>query len=394
MCLIPIAYQWLSAISEAAAGKTSTIQHFLRDKLALELELKLEFDNICPKPNGIYTRWGCRYGLRLRLGRGPVLSEDYKFISPTLDSEFHEAGPGCDPANLGGISNPHCGCKYSSALTPLDYARLLSMTLEIGFRHLTSPCHHRPDPDSNHTSHHNWMFEIAFSSNNDEVIADALCAWIVYDNCTPSGSCLRYFAERVERDTPFSPRLRHLSICAIENIWQGGLEVSGFETIRLLNRLDVDMDDEVAKREWGKLLVDVICSPAGPKSLSPHYWRLLGKLLLFVPLHEDPAPHTMEVMRSLEEAEDWEKLEIWMVIAWQSQPLPQVEEDVGQVIHKLLLRRPSALPRLEDICETGMLRVDHKVELRRICDKARTEQSPSESSPLYVSVLPSSTYPS
>ena len=61
------------------------------------------------------------------------------------------------------------------------------------------------------------------------------------------------------------------------------------------------------------LLIGAIRSLTGFESLSPHYWRLLGKLTALIkssPLHD------VEVMRSLEEAEDCEKLEAWMAAVW------------------------------------------------------------------------------
>jgi len=84
------------------------------------------------------------------------------------------------------------------------------MTLEIGFR-----CVMLSDDWSSlrldHTPHHEWVFETAFSSN-DEVIADALCVCIVGGGYAPFGSYARCLAKRVERDVPFSPRLRQASI--------------------------------------------------------------------------------------------------------------------------------------------------------------------------------------
>jgi hypothetical protein len=96
------------------------------------------------------------------------------------------------------------------------------------------------------------------------------------------------------------------------------LEVSGLETIRLLNRLNVDANDMVDKRVWARLLAGVICLPAGLESLSPHYWCLLDKLSLGTYFCGTPGLRGAEVMRSLEEAEDWEKLEVWMAVVWQS----------------------------------------------------------------------------
>ena len=131
------------------------------------------------------------------------------------------------------------------------------------------------------------MFETTFSSHDDEVVADAACTWIVDGGCTPPGSCVRYFAKRVERDTPFSPRLRQVSIRVIERIWRGELKVSVLEAARLLDCLGVDVGDMAEKHRWGVLLVGVISSPAGPEGLSSHYWCLLDKLVLFATLDID-----------------------------------------------------------------------------------------------------------
>jgi hypothetical protein len=149
----------------------------------------------------------------------------------------------------------------------------------------------------------------------------------------------------------------------------------------LLNRLDVDVDDVVEKYEWERLLVDVIYSPAGAESLSFHYWRLLDKLVLPGTLGVDFGSRSVGVARSLEEAEDWEKLEAWMAVAWRSLLWPWSKEDAVQVTLKLLSRRPSALSRFEDIGETEVRWTAKKVELRRICDQVRTERSSSESLP-------------
>ena len=200
------------------------------------------------------------------------------------------------------------------------------MVLEIGFR-LAAPSCDRPTLHLDHTPHHDWIFGAAFSSYDDEVIADAACAWVADRDHASLGSFVRYFAKRVERDTPFSPRLRRVVIRVIELTWRRELKVSGLEMIRLLNRLDVDADDVVEKREWVQLLVDVICSPVGPKSLSSHYWRLL---VLLRTRFVDYGSRAMGVARSLEEAEDWEKLEAWMTIAWRSTRFSGLMEDVDR----------------------------------------------------------------
>ena len=101
----------------------------------------------------------------------------------------------------------------------------------------------------------------------------------------------------MERYAPFSPRLRWVTILAIE---RSELKVSELETIRLLNRLYVDVDDAAGEGEWRSLLTDVRKSPMGPKSLSPHCWHLLEKLVPWLVFESSDA----KVVRSLEEAED------------------------------------------------------------------------------------------
>jgi hypothetical protein len=225
------------------------------------------------------------------------------------------------------------------------------------------------------------MFEAAFSSWDDEVIADAVCAWIADGDHPPPGSHVRCFSGRVERNTPFSPRLRRASTRAIERIWRSELEVSELETVRLLNRLDVDVDGMEDRGEWVQLLVKVLPSPMGLEMLSPHYWRLLDKLVSAEDVdHPFTSDVSQSVMRRLVEDRCWEKLEFWMAIVWQSfddaDTGSKYMEDVEHVTLNLLLERQSALPRFMALCEEDPF---NKEGLQRICDQARAEQLPPES---------------
>jgi len=187
----------------------------------------------------------------------------------------------------------------------------------------------------------------------------------------------------MEGDQPFPPRLRRVCIHATERIQYGEVEVSGPETVRLLNRLGADVGDGVEKYPWVRLLVEVMCLPIKLDSLSSHYWRLLAKLVLATDLSWIPGSRRMEVMRSLKKAEDWEKLEVWMAVVWQSlsnsEPTPEIE----RVTLELLLQRPSsALPRFKELYERGTLYPWDKTKLRHMYNQVlRTDQSPSESLP-------------
>jgi len=209
VCLTPMAYQWCSTISEAARRPGPS-----------------------EPPDNIQ-----QFRLRPRdLATGGLAH----FLARDVEHGFSEVGPGCDPIRLGDAS--HRARRNSQALILSYHAHFISVTLEIAF-HLVAPGHDQPALHLDHTSHHKWVFETAFSSHDDEVITDAVSAWIMDCDLAPPGSCARYFASRVERDTPFSPRLRWMTLRAIERIEPGELKVSGLEIVRLLNHLNIDMDE-------------------------------------------------------------------------------------------------------------------------------------------------------
>ena len=150
----------------------------------------------------------------------------------------------CLPAFSGMTKGPRLDGTYERRgshpflqLTGFTYADLPLEALEIGFRLA------RPAIGLSQTSHHDRVFEVAFSIRDDEVIADAVCAWIADSGCTPVGSLISHLADRAESTTPFLPRLRQMAIHAIHRIWSSELAVSALETVRLLDRLEVDVDD-------------------------------------------------------------------------------------------------------------------------------------------------------
>jgi len=174
-----------------------------------------------------------------------------------------------------------------------------------------------------------------------------------------------------------------MSICAIERVQCSNLRVPVSEIVHLLNRLDVDVGDMGEKDEWLKLLVDVIHSPVGFEGLSIHYWHLLDKLVSASGCSMTSAPCNTELMRSLEEFERWEELEVWMAVAWQSfgGTFLLGSEELQQVTLELLLQRPSALPRFEELSNLRAFWMGQGAVLRRICAQARVEQLPSEPLP-------------
>ena len=293
-----------------------------------------------------------------------------------IDAESKKISP---TRHLGDAPDPTPGDQLLGLILPL-----LPVTLRIGFR-LITPGQDLELCTLNHTLYHNWVFETAFSSDDDDVIADIVCAWAAPDGSAPSGLCACYFTKRVKSDTSFSPRLRQMAILAVECRWSSELEVSGFETVNLLNRLDVEMDAMESRGTWAQLLGEAICSPTGLKDLSSHYWRLLDKLVLDG--HEALfSPPNVEVVKFLEEGEDWERLEIWMSAVWTSpeprgSPMDKPTEDIEQWTFSLLSRRPSALLRFQT------LRAHWWTDdaLLKLCNQVQMEQLSLE----YVSIRPS-----
>ena len=333
VCLAPIAYKWCSAISEVA-GPVPQNQSLLRIQ-----DQDIHHDSLLEH----------------------------------LEQEFSSAGPGLDPFRMS---------EYSQVPTNFHPGLLIFITLEVGFRPIM-PNHDQPTLHLDHTPHHDSMFKRTFSID-DEVIADGVCAWIADRDHMPAGSCVHYLAERVAKDKPFSPRLRQMNIHLIERMWDNKLGVSELETVRLLNHLDFGVDDMEDKEKWVLLLVDVMRSPAGLGGLSIHYWHLLLEIL---PLTRSSrmklSSSAVELVRLLEDAEeDWEKLEVWLVIGWQR--VKHSWEHVKQVTLKHLLRRSSALPRFEGLAESGKLQPYHRVALQRVCTRARAEQSYMSSEPLLL----------
>ena len=242
---------------------------------------------------------------------------------------------------------------------------------------------------------------MAFLSDDDETIADAVCAWIADSSgvpigslansvgATPTCSLAHYFIERIAKVTPFSPRLRQMCIHAIERVWRTELRLSGLNTVELLNHLKVEMDDIVNnEKKWMDLLIFTIRSTFEQQTLSPHYWHVLDKLALGKWHFPKFSPHDIDIMNSLETAKNWEKLTIWMTVIWQldelgktSKPLPwqlaklatgsepMPMEEVERVTSRLLTQQPPALLRFKSLCERKFVQAGES--LQQICDQAQ-----------------------
>jgi hypothetical protein len=274
----------------------------------------------------------------------------------------------------------------SEDLSSLDdrnnYGHIMFLSLAIAFRHIGSEDVHLHGRLS-HTPHDEWMLDAIFTRGDDDAIADAVYVRIV-DNKAPSGSCTRRLLKLTERGRPFSPRLRWTILRCVQQCWYSQLGAAELEFVCLLNNLEVSVGEAGdASRAWTYLLIYALLTPMGQGRLSSHYWLLLGNLISVFPEMPSADDRQAEVMESLEEAQDWEKLETWMLVVWWSlyrSDSVQIQ-NVERVTLTLFRQRPSAVPKFEDLLQNHTqsyftLFNTYKDVLRRVCDKARAEQSP------------------
>ena len=266
--------------------------------------------------------------------------------------------------------------RYSSLV---DGKELLLRSLEIGFRHL-DPQDPRVAAELTHTEHHRHMVDAVFESRDDEAIGDLLHAWTSIDNDGngPYASldmCVRHLVGL----RPSSRRLRRLVIRAVELIGSRRFgQVGVEESVDLLDTLRVGVEDIDDGTQWATLLLDTIQHPEGIRCLSYPYWELLVELSIPVPRLPRYTAWGSRIMRSLEEDEEWDKLECWMGVIWMA---GVTTEDLERVMLLLFRQRPCAIGKLEQWMERWSKSHNRVVPnvFQQICEQARreaTEQGP------------------
>lgn len=282
---------------------------------------------------------------------------------------------------------------------------LIFYCLEISFRgvHLG---YQWPGMQPAYTKHYPHVADIVSNSGGEETIADLLQGWITHGDSDSSPELLKPWAAhlvRLGRVAPTSRRLRRLTIHSILHISSqlisdpfelaGGPE--GFVT--LLDRLDIGIDDIPDMYERCVLLIpltEVVRSPEGRRSLSYPSWELIPELafslvkndtldstwldMLRSPERRSPGSinYEVQVMVSLEEGREWDKLECWMGIVWfillpKADSIPQ---DLERATLSLLRQRPGAAEKLEQRLQGLAVYVPECLEsLRRICERAGLE---------------------
>jgi hypothetical protein len=180
-------------------------------------------------------------------------------------------------------------------------------------------------------------------------------------------------------------------LLAVKQLKYIELKAAGLEFVRLLSNLEVSVDD-MGGESWGvvELAKAALYSPIGQEYLSSHYWLLFRNLISVGPKPRwsyDPNK-IVEVMKSLEETQDWDKLETWMLFVWQTDShIMTCNEDIERVTLTLFQQRPSAIPRFKALCEKHTQGYHWQPPylcedvFRRVCNQARAEQSCLEPPP-------------
>lgn len=277
----------------------------------------------------------------------------------------------------------------------LEYGEdFLFTSLKIGFRGINFQDYYN-NPKLVHTKHHRRMAEIVFNSKDDEVIADLLRAWTgKYDDSDTYGllelvgTLLKLLIHHRHRIST-SLTLRRLVIHSVGYLGPKQVEQVGVEDfITLLDCLSVGVDDISSRSKWLNILLHVIRSPQGRRSLSHPYWEFMVELSLgtggfwYRNLATDD---DLWIMSSLEEQEEWDKLEYWGSSFWlrQDEGIQTTSEGLERMTLSLFRQRPGAVQKLEPLLQRSHMADRHRrlKRLRLVCERADLEVVPQQDIP-------------
>jgi hypothetical protein len=287
-------------------------------------------------------------------------------------------------------------CRTNQSLG--DWENVLLVSLEIGFRRLDFQRLYI-SARLTHTKHHRKLIDVVFKSRKSEAIADLLLAWTTTGyHLQPHallGDCTGHLVN-LHGLLPSSSRLRRLVIRSVELIGYKGFEGVGVERFTgLLDHLHVTTKDMDEKVNWAKVLLDTLQTPEGARHLSHWYWKLLVELatsesesrwmreaLVGTGVYGSEARSVREeltynpqIIAFLTGAQEWNKLECWMVTVWMLWPpgaSGMTEEDFGHSMLLLFRQRPGAAQELEQRMEQWSQRSHKRIpeSFQRICRQA------------------------
>ena len=263
-----------------------------------------------------------------------------------------------------------------------DGVHLLCLSLEIGFRHLKLEDSWRM-AGLIHTEYHYKLADIIFESEDDEAIADLLYAWTFKH--TPSSSygplnaCARHITLLL-KPQPFPPRLRQVIIHSIGAIGYDGFKEVGVERfVVLLNNLHIGTEDMIQKDLWANRLLDIIQSSEATQHLSHYYWDLLvGLATAWSRWLVYPPTYNPQIMASLVDAQEWDKLECWVGVVWMvwtPEDGETMDKDLECGMRSLFHHQPGAIQKLQQWMGewSKWVRLDVPELFRQICEEAHLE---------------------
>ena len=297
-----------------------------------------------------------------------ILSQLSNAIIPAINTTHHRhhfilhvlrdlAKLESQPKRLSEAAYQWCSLICENYQNTKDQDHLLLLSLEIGFRHLDPNRLRFYDWHLVHTEYHQPLVNKVFESDDGEAIGDLLRAWTVEaPNCEPPYTLLNACAERLvclHNRVHFSPRLRRLVIRAVELIGYKGFEGAGVgmgNFSGLLDNLHITTEDMDRGFEWAKHLLDILQSSKGTQYLSHQYWQLLVELVVSWSkrLKKDGPIYHPQIMVSLVEAKEWDKLQPWLGTVWIMWPPGDgtTEEDLKSTMLLLFHEEPNAVQKL------------------------------------------------
>ena len=287
-----------------------------------------------------------------------------------LDLSEWEQRPSC----LTAAAYEWCSVICENYPSLVDGKNFLFLSLEIGFRHL-DPQHPQPLTKLTHTEHHQYMVDIVFDSQDEEVTADLLHAWTSRDDSNEPPSSLGVYARHLIGLRPSSQRLRRLVLRAVGTIGYQGFEQVGVEEFfKLLDHLQASVEDMDDKESWAALLLDTIQSPDDVPPLPHLYWESLAELSVSESQRLEGVALSQRVVESLKSNREWDKLEAWMGIVWMVWP-PKTGSTEEKATLPLFRQRPGAIQKLEQWIERWGERRGETVpeSFKQICERARRE---------------------
>ena len=267
-------------------------------------------------------------------------------------------------------------CHYNENLGP--HESLLFACLQIGYRRFDTL------PTSQMTilsPHHLRMIPLVFSSKDEGVIGDFLCAWCTY----PSTDGFGDLAPHVERLVDlvhlksFGSRLQHIVFQALGRTKHTDFSNIGIpKLIALLDRIeDEAMFHAPDLRDF---FLGALGSPEGRNVFPARYWRITAELAARDRHFRAPDLPNTELIRFLETKGEWEKLTWWMGAVWASVfPADVVEDqiqDIAVYTELVVEHNPGAVTVIEDLVKISSefaLGVQRVEELRGSLAECRDE---------------------